>query len=61
MPLATFAIAWTLTRDFVGSTIIGATKPDQLKETLGAAQVKIPEDALAEVDKITKEILYPMG
>ena len=25
MELATFAVAWTLTREFVGSTLIGAT------------------------------------
>ena len=61
IPLSTFAIAWTLTREFVASTIIGATKPEQLKETLAAAQVKIPEDALSACDKLSKEILYPMG
>ena len=56
-----FAVAWTLSKDFVGSTIIGATHPDQLDETLAGAGAKIPEDALAACDRISKEIRYPLG
>jgi len=61
MSLSTFAIAWTLTRDFVGSTIVGATRLEQLDELLRASAVKIPDAALAACDEITREILYPMG
>jgi aryl-alcohol dehydrogenase-like predicted oxidoreductase len=57
----TFAVAWTLTRDFVGSTIVGVTRLEQLGELLRGAQVKLPESAVAACDEITKEILYPMG
>jgi aryl-alcohol dehydrogenase-like predicted oxidoreductase len=59
--LVTFAIAWTLTRDFVGSTLIGATHPDQLDDLLAAADAKLPPEALVAVDKISREIRYPMG
>jgi aryl-alcohol dehydrogenase-like predicted oxidoreductase len=59
--LSTFAIAWTLTRDFVGSTLIGATSPEQLDPLLAAADTKLPADVLAEVDRISREIRYPMG
>jgi len=61
MSLVTFAIAWTLTRDFLGSTLIGATHPDQLDDLLAAADVKVPPEALVAVDKISREIRYPMG
>jgi aryl-alcohol dehydrogenase-like predicted oxidoreductase len=61
LPLPTFAIAWTLTRDFVGSTIVGATKLEQLDDLLRAPDAKIPENALSAVDQITREIAYPMG
>ena len=61
MSLATFAIAWTLTRDFLGSTLIGATHPDQLDDLLAAADAKLPPEALVAVDKISREIRYPMG
>jgi aryl-alcohol dehydrogenase-like predicted oxidoreductase len=61
LPLATLATAFTLSRDYVGSTLIGATHPDQLKETLGAADVKLSQDTLAACERIAREILYPMG
>jgi aryl-alcohol dehydrogenase-like predicted oxidoreductase len=61
MSVTTFAIAWTLSRDFVGSTIVGATKVEQVDELVRAASVKIPETALAACDQITRDILYPMG
>jgi aryl-alcohol dehydrogenase-like predicted oxidoreductase len=57
----TFAVAWTLTKDFVGSTIIGVTHPDQLGVHLAAAEAQLPEDAIAAVDRLTREIRYPLG
>jgi aryl-alcohol dehydrogenase-like predicted oxidoreductase len=59
--LATFATAWTLSRDFVASTLIGATTADQLDDTLAAAGVSLPDDALAACDTVSREILYPLG
>jgi len=59
--LPTFAIAWTLTRDFVGATLVGATAPEQLDATLAAAEVTIPPEALGRLDAISREIRYPMG
>jgi aryl-alcohol dehydrogenase-like predicted oxidoreductase len=61
LPLVTFATAFTLSRDYVGSTLIGASHPDQLKETLTAAEVTLPDDALAACERIAREILYPLG
>jgi aryl-alcohol dehydrogenase-like predicted oxidoreductase len=61
MSPVTFAVAWTLSRDFVGSTIIGATRPEQLDASLAAANVTLDAAALEAVDKLTREILYPMG
>jgi aryl-alcohol dehydrogenase-like predicted oxidoreductase len=57
----TFAVAWTLTRDFVGSTLIGVTDPAQLDEHLAAAEVRIPSDALEACDRLAREIPYPLG
>jgi aryl-alcohol dehydrogenase-like predicted oxidoreductase len=61
MAVSTLAIAWSLAHDFVGSTIIGATTPDQLTDTLAAADVKLPADVLAACNEVSKEIRYPMG
>ena len=57
----TFAVAWSLVHDFVGSTIIGATSAEQLPEILRATEVKLPSEILTKVDEISREILYPMG
>ncbi|HYQ46528.1 MAG TPA: aldo/keto reductase [Polyangiaceae bacterium] len=57
----TFAVAWSLVHDFVASTIIGATRPEQLPEILRASEVKLPQEVLTKVDEISREILYPMG
>jgi aryl-alcohol dehydrogenase-like predicted oxidoreductase len=57
----TFAVAWTLTRDFVASTIIGVTSVEQLGDHLAAADVELPADAIAAVDELSREIRHPMG
>jgi aryl-alcohol dehydrogenase-like predicted oxidoreductase len=61
LEVATLATAWTLTHDFVGSTIIGATTPDQLEQTLAAADVTLPEDVRKACVAVSKSIPYPMG
>jgi aryl-alcohol dehydrogenase-like predicted oxidoreductase len=58
---ATMAAAWTLSFDFVPSTIIGATDPSQLDDTLAAAETILPKELLQECDGVNREILYPMG
>src|SRR5262249_26525454 len=61
LPVVTLAVAWTLAHDFVGSTIIVATRADQLDDSLRAADVKLSAEVLAACDAVSKEILYPMG
>ncbi len=61
MSPVTFSIAWTLTKDYVGSTIIGVTSADQLDDHLAAADVELPAEALAEAKRIAREIPYPLG
>jgi len=58
---ATMAAAWTLSFDFVPSTIVGATDPGQLDDTLAASETGLPEELLKECDAINQQILYPMG
>ena len=57
----TMATAWSKQHDFVASTIVGATKTDQLDDIFAAADVKISEDALAKIDAVSLEHRYPMG
>lgn len=55
------ALAWSKQHDFVASTLVGANTTDQLKESLGADGLILPEDVIQKIDEITKRILYPMG
>jgi aryl-alcohol dehydrogenase-like predicted oxidoreductase len=61
IPLVSLAVAWSLAHDFVGSTIVGATSPDQLPELLQGAEITLSADVLAACDAVTREIKYPLG
>jgi aryl-alcohol dehydrogenase-like predicted oxidoreductase len=61
MPSTTLAVAWTLTKDFVGSTIVGATTVDQLPDLLKGGDVELAADVVTACEQVTREILYPMG
>lgn len=50
------AIAFTLTRNFVTSTIIGATSIEQLKANIDSAALKLSDKVLAEIEKIHSEM-----
>lgn len=55
---AAMALAWCLTRPFMGSVIFGATTPAQLRTALGAASVTLSDDILVEIDRINRR--HPM-
>jgi len=57
----TLAIAWSKQFDFVASTIIGATTPEQLDASLAAMDLELSDEILKRCDTIHDEILYPMG
>ncbi|WP_298802254.1 aldo/keto reductase [uncultured Lentibacter sp.] len=52
------ALKWTLTRPFMGSSIFGATTLAQLEHALGAADVPLSGEVLAEIDAAHKA--HPM-
>jgi aryl-alcohol dehydrogenase-like predicted oxidoreductase len=57
----TLATAWSMQPDFVASTIVGATREDQLDDILAAADLALSPETLKAIDAVSKEILYPMG
>jgi aryl-alcohol dehydrogenase-like predicted oxidoreductase len=57
----TMATAWSKQFDFVASTIIGATKPQQLDATLAAMDLTLSQEVLDACDAVHSDILYPMG
>lgn len=61
LTVAQLAVAWTLSFDFVGSTLIGATGVEQVEELLGADGVTLDADVLERCNAVSREIRYPMG
>ena len=57
----TLATAWSKQHDFVASTIVGASKAEQLDPILAAADLKLSDEVLAKIDEVSTEIRYPMG
>ncbi|MCE6990877.1 aldo/keto reductase [Dyadobacter sp. CY323] len=51
--VAQIALAWLLHQKAVTSVIIGAKKPDQLKDNIAATSVKLTEADLAKLDEIS--------
>lgn len=48
---ATVALAWVLRNDNVASAIIGATRPEQVKENVKAAELSLDDDLVAAIDE----------
>ena len=51
----TLAIAWVMHHPAITAPIIGASRAEQLDDTLAAAEVKLDEDLLAKLDELTRE------
>jgi aryl-alcohol dehydrogenase-like predicted oxidoreductase len=52
LTLAQLAVAWTLQNPAVAAAIIGATRPEQVRENVHAAGVRLDESALRQIDEI---------
>ena len=59
MTPAQMALAWCYSRWFVGSTIIGATTLEQLKENIDAADITLSAEMVAAIDAIHARITNP--
>jgi aryl-alcohol dehydrogenase-like predicted oxidoreductase len=54
-PLPKVAIAWVLANPTITSAILGASRPDQLTDTLGAVDLEVPAELKAKLDEITDQ------
>ena len=57
----TLSIAWTLSFDFVASTLTSAREKEQLDNVLDAVNFTLTPEVLNKIKNIQEEILYPMG
>jgi aryl-alcohol dehydrogenase-like predicted oxidoreductase len=50
LTLAQLALAWVLREPNVASAIVGATRPEQIRENAAASGVELDAAALAEIE-----------
>jgi 1-deoxyxylulose-5-phosphate synthase len=58
-PLSKLAIAWVLANRSITSAILGASRPDQLTDTLGAVDLEVPAELKTKLDEVTDQ--YRLG
>ena len=51
--VARIALSWLLHQDAVTSVIIGAKRVEQLDDNIGATEIRLTDDELAELDKVS--------
>jgi 1-deoxyxylulose-5-phosphate synthase len=57
--LVTLAVAWVLANPAVTAPIVGASRPEQLDDSLAAADCTISDEVMRELDEVTRS--YRMG
>jgi aryl-alcohol dehydrogenase-like predicted oxidoreductase len=56
LSLAQLAVAWVLQNPNVSAAIVGASRPEQVKDNAGAAGVKLEQDALDKIDDVLGDL-----
>jgi aryl-alcohol dehydrogenase-like predicted oxidoreductase len=57
LSMAQLAVAWVLQNENVASALIGASRPEQVKENVGASGVVIPEELMERIDMALGEVI----
>lgn len=57
---AQMALAFCLSRPFMTSAIIGATTPDQLRTNIAAKDVRLGDEAMADIATVHRQFPIPM-
>ena len=53
MPMATMAMSWVLANPAITAPIVGASRPEQLADSLAAADQPMPADLKRKLDDLT--------
>jgi len=57
LTLSQLAVAWTLQHPNVSAAIVGATRPEQVRENCAAAGVKLDASLLTRIDEILGDLV----
>jgi aryl-alcohol dehydrogenase-like predicted oxidoreductase len=55
---AQVALAWLLTREEVSSVVVGASSPEEVRENQAAAELHLPEEARAKLERASEPFLW---
>ncbi|MCO4273085.1 aldo/keto reductase family protein [Pseudarthrobacter sp. HLT3-5] len=57
VPLATLAVAWVLANPNVSAAIVGASRPEQLDDTVKAADLALGQETLDRIDGVLGDVV----
>jgi aryl-alcohol dehydrogenase-like predicted oxidoreductase len=57
LTMAQLALAWVLREPNVASAIVGASRPEQVRENAAAASVQLSADTLAAIDDVLGDVV----
>ena len=57
LSMAQLAVAWVLQNDNVACAIIGASRPEQVTENVGASGVEIPAELMSRIDEVLGDVV----
>ena len=57
LSMAQLAVAWVLQHPFIASAIVGASRPEQLVDNLGAVGVKLEADLMSAIDGVLADVI----
>jgi voltage-dependent potassium channel beta subunit len=57
LSMASLALAWVLQNDNLSAAIIGATKPEQVKQNVKASGVKLDDDTMRRIDDVLGDVV----
>jgi aryl-alcohol dehydrogenase-like predicted oxidoreductase len=57
LSMAAFAVAWVLQNQNVASAIVGATRPEQIKDNVTAAGVRLDPELMHRVDQVLGDVV----
>ncbi len=58
LTLAQLAVAWTLQNPGVSAAIVGATRPEQVRENAGASGVRLDPALMSRIDEVLGPVIF---
>jgi aryl-alcohol dehydrogenase-like predicted oxidoreductase len=57
LTMAQLAVAWVLQNDNVAAALIGASRPEQVRENAAASGIVIPAELMARIDNVLGDVI----